>query len=56
LREYLLVDQASVHVEHFVRQPERRWLLAETNDIAATVQLESIGARLSLADVYDGFV
>jgi Uma2 family endonuclease len=54
LREYLLVDQASLHVEHFVRQPECRWLLAETNDIAATLQLESIGARLNLADVYDG--
>lgn len=54
LREYLLIDQARVHAEHFVRQHDRRWLLAETNDPAAVLTLESIGVELPLADVYEG--
>ncbi len=54
LQEYLLIDQARVHAEHFVRQPDRRWLLAETSDPAAVLALESIGVELALADVYDG--
>lgn len=53
LAEYLLVAQDKHHVEHFVRQPDRQWLLSETSDLQDTVQLPSISCGLKLSDVYE---
>lgn len=52
LEEYVLVAQDEPHVEHFARQAEGRWLLSETSDPEATIELDAIGARLALADIY----
>src|SRR4051812_42258251 len=51
LREYLLVAQDKMLVEHYVRQ-EAGWLLTPTSDPAAAVVLPSIGCTLPLAEVY----
>jgi Uma2 family endonuclease len=51
--EYVLVAQDRYHVEHFVRQPDNRWLLAETNRLADTIHLSSIDCDLALTEVYD---
>jgi len=51
--EYVLIAQDKVHVEHIVRQADGRWLLAETNRLDDRIELESIGAQLALADVYE---
>lgn len=53
LNEYVLIDQDKYHVEHFVRQPENRWLLSETNLLADTVHLSSIDCDLALTETYD---
>jgi len=53
LAEYLLIAQDKHHVEHYARQPDNQWLLSETNDSQATIDLPSIVCRLMLADVYD---
>lgn len=53
LSEYVLIDQDKYHVEHFVRQPENRWLLSETNLLADTVHLSSIDCDLALTEIYD---
>ncbi|MBI3756839.1 MAG: Uma2 family endonuclease [Deltaproteobacteria bacterium] len=53
LSEYVLIDQEKYHVEHFLRQPDNRWLLAETNRLADTIQLSSITCNLALAEIYD---
>jgi Uma2 family endonuclease len=50
--EYLLVAQDRHHVEHYVRQKDGRWLLEETDSLADSVVLESIGCRLELAEIY----
>jgi Uma2 family endonuclease len=52
LAEYVLLEQEQVHAEHFARQADGRWLLAETDDTAAVLDLPSIGCRLALAEVY----
>jgi Uma2 family endonuclease len=52
-KEYVLIAQDKVHVEHFVRQPDARWMLAETNRRDDRIELESIGAHLALTDVYE---
>lgn len=51
--EYVLIAQDKVHVEHFVRQRDGRWMLAETNRRDDRIELESIGAHLALTDVYE---
>jgi Uma2 family endonuclease len=53
LVEYLTVAQDEPHIEHYVRQPENRWLLAEFSRLAQSISLQSIGCVLRLAEVYD---
>ncbi len=53
LMEYVVVDQERCHVEHWVRQPEDRWLFSETNDVTDTIRLSTIECDLVLAEVYD---
>jgi Uma2 family endonuclease len=51
--EYVLVARDKPHVEHFVRQPDSRWLLSETNRMDESIELTSIGCTLALAEIYD---
>lgn len=53
LMEYVLIAQTKPHVEHYVRQPDNRWLLAEADSLSDTVHLPSIDCRLALLEVYD---
>lgn len=52
LREYVLIAQDRVSVEHFVRQGDH-WAFREATDLGATVHLVSIGCDLALSEVYD---
>jgi Uma2 family endonuclease len=45
--------QDRYHVEHFVRQPDNRWLLSETNRSEDTIHLSAIDCNLALTEVYD---
>ena len=51
--EYVLIAQNKPHVEHYVRQPDNRWLLAEADSLQQTLHLPSIDCHLALAEVYD---
>ena len=53
LREYLLVAQNRVHVEHYVRQPTDDWLLQDVDDPSATLRLASLGVELRVAEIYE---
>jgi Uma2 family endonuclease len=53
LAEYLVIAQNKYHVEHYIRQPDNRWLLSETDDVQQTIHLSSIECDLALADIYD---
>ena len=52
-REYVLVAQDKPHVEHFMRQPDNRWILTETNLLEDSIELSSIGCTLALTEIYD---
>jgi Uma2 family endonuclease len=52
LREYLLISQREMRVEHYVRQGDDGWLYTDTKLADAVVKLPSIDCELSLADVY----
>ena len=51
--EYVLIAQTKPHIEHYIRQPDNRWLLAEADSLGDTVQLPSIDCQLALVEVYD---
>jgi Uma2 family endonuclease len=53
LQEYLLVSQEREHIEHFVRQMSGQWLLSEASGTDGAIDLDSIGCRLALSEVYD---
>jgi Uma2 family endonuclease len=52
LREYVLVASDRMSIEVFSRRPDDRWLLAKAIGAEDSIELESIGCRLKLADVY----
>lgn len=53
LAEYVTVEQTEPHVEHYVRQPENRWLLTEFAELSQSIRLESIDCTLPLSEIYD---
>ena len=53
LQEYLLVAQDRCHIIHYVRRSDNTWLLSETRDMSARLDLPSIGCTLAVAEVYD---
>ena len=53
LAEYVLIAQTKPHIEHYVRQPDNRWLLSEADTLRDAIHLPSIDCHLALAEVYD---
>ena len=53
LSEYLLVASDRVHVDLYTRRPDGRWLLTSASRLEDSLDLESIGCRLALADLYE---
>jgi Uma2 family endonuclease len=53
LREYLLVASDRVHGDLFTRQPDGRWLLASADRLEDSLDLQSVGCRLALLDLYE---
>jgi Uma2 family endonuclease len=52
--EYLLVDQYTIAVEHWRKQPDASWLVREIAGLDGEVLLDSVGCRIGLRDIYDG--
>jgi len=53
LRDYLVIAQDSIHVEHYSRQEKHQWLLREFTQAEGVMHLASIGCSLPLAAVYE---
>ncbi|MEP7253432.1 MAG: Uma2 family endonuclease [Ginsengibacter sp.] len=53
LKEYMLVDPESVHIEQFAINKAGLWQLKEYSSIADRLNLESVGVTLLLEDIYD---
>lgn len=51
-REYLLVDQAKVHVERHTKQPDGTWSLWETDSLDSVIRLESVAVTLPVSEIY----
>jgi Uma2 family endonuclease len=53
LREYLLISAERVSAELFIRQADGRWLLSAATQMEEVLDLQSIGCRIALADLYE---
>ncbi len=53
LSEYLMIAQDEIRMEHYAKQPDGRWMLAEYQDSNNHVPLMSIGVEILLSDVYE---
>ncbi len=52
LREYLLIDQDTVHVEYFHKDDNGRWVLEEYKDMDDVVTMDSLHLTLALQTIY----
>ena len=52
-KEYLLIDQYKIHVEHYVKTGANQWLLSEYTDPQVTLTLSSVDLKLNIADLYE---
>lgn len=53
LRDYILIAQDALHVEHFSRQHDGAWTLREADGLETSVTLASIACVLQLQDIYE---
>ena len=53
LVEYLLVASDHVHADLYTRQPDGRWLLTSAGRLEDSLDLQSVGCQLALADLYE---
>ncbi|MGB7248956.1 MAG: Uma2 family endonuclease [Phormidesmis sp.] len=51
-QEYILADQYSAHVEHYLRVDEAQWTFREYQGLDGEVALASVPVQLMLTDVY----
>ena len=52
LRDYVLISTETPSIEVFSRQSDGRWLLTKAVTLDASLELDSIACRRSLADIY----
>jgi Uma2 family endonuclease len=52
-KEYLLIDQYSIHVEHYVKTSAHQWLLSEYNDPTVTLSFSAFEFQIQIADLYE---
>ncbi|MDV2991583.1 MAG: hypothetical protein N4J56_001237 [Chroococcidiopsis sp. SAG 2025] len=52
-QEYLLIDQYSIHVEHYVKTATNQWLLSEYDDPNVTLSFRVFEFQIQIADLYE---
>lgn len=52
-REYLLVDQDRMHVEHYIKTADREWTFREYEAETKSIEIASVPCQIELADLYD---
>ena len=53
LMDYVMLSQYQPLVEHYRRQPDGQWLLAELRGLSSVLRLPSIGCDLPLSVIYE---
>ncbi len=53
LRDYLLIDQYSIHIEHYAKTTANQWLLSEYDDPHVTIYLSTFETQIQIIDLYE---
>jgi Uma2 family endonuclease len=54
LKEYILVDSQSVHIETFRLNENNRWELEEYNDVNNYLEIKAINESILISELYEG--
>jgi Uma2 family endonuclease len=52
-QEYILIDQYSFRIEHYVKTEPRKWIFQEYDELDTSLRLASIPFEISLTDLYE---
>lgn len=52
VKDYLTVSQTAAHLEHYARQLDGRWILADVKGLESAVTLESVNVTVPLSEIY----
>lgn len=52
-QEYLLIDQYTMHIEHYCQTEPRKWTFLEYDGAESKVVLAAVPFQITLAEVYD---
>ncbi|MDX1521377.1 MAG: Uma2 family endonuclease [Anaerolineae bacterium] len=52
LQDYILIDQAKIHVEHFHKLDDGRWVLQEFNSLENSLPIKTIEVSIPLKRIY----
>jgi Uma2 family endonuclease len=52
-QEYILIDQYSMHVEHYVKTEQRKWIFQEYDEVDNALVFSSLPFEILLSDIYD---
>jgi Uma2 family endonuclease len=53
LQDYILVNQDSIHIEHFRKIEKQEWLFTEVSDESNSLNLINLAIELNLTDIYN---
>jgi Uma2 family endonuclease len=53
LRDYLLIHQDSIHVEHHAKMADGRWVLNESQDPEGDIAIQSLNLELPIRRLYE---
>ena len=54
LKEYILIDSESIHIETFRLNEKNHWELEEYNFVAEELYVKAINEKILIADIYEG--
>lgn len=54
LKEYILIDSATIHFVHYVKNPDLTWTLSDSRNPDAPFFISTIGLQIPLSEVYSG--
>jgi Uma2 family endonuclease len=54
LKEYILVDSESIHIEVFRLNEKDHWELEEYDDVNSSIQIKAINENILTAEIYEG--
>jgi len=54
LKEYIIVDSESMHIEVFRLNESNHWELEEYDDVNSNLYIKAINKEISISEIYEG--